>query len=98
MTTELLAIIGPEDADRELVEEIARRQPHRVTVLIDGGDPEWAADESDAGAALRDRLATLLYMIERRTGATVVGLAGDREQLDGWRFDRVVSTHLPLAA
>ena len=23
-------------------------------------------------------------------GATVVGLAGSREQLEGWRFDRVV--------
>jgi hypothetical protein len=40
--------------------------------------------------ALRDRIANLLAAIERRTGAVVVGLAGSREQLRGWRFDRIV--------
>jgi hypothetical protein len=98
MSTDLLAIIGSEGVDHELVEEIARGRPHRVTVLIEGGDPDWAADDSDAGLALRDRLATLLAVIEQRTGAAVVGLVGDRKQLDGWRFDRVVTARLPLAA
>jgi hypothetical protein len=32
----------------------------------------------------------LLTAIEQRTGAVVVGLAGSREQLRGWRFDRIV--------
>ncbi len=98
MTTELLAITGPQDADQELVEEISRRRPRRVTVLIDGGDRDWAVDDSDAGLALRDRLACLLHAIESRTGATVVGVAGDRGQLDGWRFDRVLTAPLTLAA
>ena len=48
--------------------------------------------------ALRDRLAALMALIERRTGATVVGVAGDREQLLGWRFDRELSSRLPVAA
>jgi len=47
---------------------------------------------------MRDRLARLLAAIERRTGAVVVGLAGDRSQLLGWRFDRELAARLPLAA
>jgi hypothetical protein len=56
------------------------------------------ADDSDQADALRDRMAALLNTIERETGATVVGLAGDRAQLDGWRFDRELASRLPVAA
>jgi hypothetical protein len=96
--SELLAIIGSAEEDEELLQEIAHGRPTRVTVLVDAPGPDWASDESDAGRATRDRLATLLSSIETRTGATVVGLAGDRDQLRGWRFDRVVSGRVPLAA
>jgi hypothetical protein len=96
--SDLLAIVGPEDADDELLEEIAQRRPRRVTVLVEDTSPDWASDESDAGRAVRDRLARLLAAIERQTGAVVVGLAGDRDQLVGWRFDRVVGARHPLAA
>jgi hypothetical protein len=95
--SDLLAIVGPADADDELLEEIAQRRPNRVTVLVEDTSPDWASDESEAGRAVRDRLARLLAAIERRTGAVVVGLAGDRNQLLGWRFDRVVGSHQPLA-
>jgi hypothetical protein len=88
--SDLLAIIGPVDGDGQLLDEIARRRPHRVTVLVDQAGPDWGSDESTLGHARRDRLAGLLAAIERRTGAVVVGLAGSREQLRGWRFDRVV--------
>jgi len=96
--TDLLAIVGPEDADPELVEQIAGRRPDRVTVLVEDGDRDWALDDSPAGIARRDRLAKLLHAVERSTGGIVVGLAGDRQQLHGWRFDGVVSSELPLAA
>jgi hypothetical protein len=97
--SELLAIVGSEEEDEELLQEIAHGRPTRVTVLVDASSPDWASDESDDGQATRDRLATLLSSIETRTGATVVGLAGDRDQLRGWRFDRVVSGgRVPLAA
>jgi hypothetical protein len=92
--SELLAIFGPADNDAELLGEITRLRPRRVTVLIEGVDPDWASDDSTAGIALRDRLATLMAAIERHTGATVTGLAGDRAQLEGWRFDREVASHL----
>jgi hypothetical protein len=36
--------------------------------------------------------------IERETGATVTGLAGSRDQLVGWRFDREVGGHTAIAA
>jgi hypothetical protein len=36
--------------------------------------------------------------IERRTAATVVGYAGDRAQLEGWRFDRELSAGVPVPA
>ncbi len=96
--SELLAIFGPTDTDSELLTEIERLQPRRVTVLIEGADSDWATDDSYLGEALRDRMAALIALIERRTGATVTGVAGEREQLDGWRFDREVGARLPLAA
>ena len=88
--SDLLAIVESPADDGVLVEEIARRYPARVTLLVEGTDENWATDESPRGRALRDRLAWLLSAIEERTGAVVVGLAGSREQLRGWRFDRVV--------
>jgi hypothetical protein len=92
--SDLLAVITPEDRDSELLAELERRHPHRVTVLLEGGSLE---DESETATALRDRLAALLGAIEERTGAIVVGLAGDRDQLRGWRFDRIVGGRRPLA-
>jgi hypothetical protein len=47
---------------------------------------------------LRDRLARLMAAIERETGAIVTGLAGSRDQLLGWRFDREVSGHTAVPA
>jgi hypothetical protein len=101
--SDLLAIVGPTDegpaaADQELVDEIARRHPDRVTVLVEGCSPDWAMDDSSRGRALRDRLAALMRTIEERTGAAVVGLAGDRSQLRGWRFDRVIRARGPIPA
>jgi hypothetical protein len=96
--SDLLAIVGPDAADDELLDEIAQRRPDRVTVLIEDGPGDWASDESVAGRAVRDRLALLLHTIQQRTGAVVVGLAGSRDQLLGWRFDSVVSSRVPLAA
>ena len=96
--SELLAIFGPNDSDSELLTEIERMRPARVTVLLDGVDSDWALDEGPTGIALRDRMAALLALIERRTGAAVTGLAGDRDQLLGWRFDREVSARQPIAA
>ncbi len=88
--SDLLAIIDSEATDASLVDEIARRRPDRVTVLLEDAQSDWGDDDSPRGRALRDRLAALLAAIEQRTGAVVVGLAGSREQLRGWRFDRVV--------
>ena len=89
--TDLLAIVEHRGSDEELVDEIARRRPRRVTVLVEG-------HEADDG--LRDDLARLIHAIESRTGAVVVGMVGDQDQLEGWRFDRVVRVHhqQPLAA
>ena|SRR5437868_1928519 len=96
--SELLAIVGQADGDEELLKEIAQRRPTRVTVLVEDSAPDWASDESNEGRAIRDRLAALLGSIETRTGAVVVGLAGNRDQLRGWRFDRVVGGRMPVAA
>jgi hypothetical protein len=96
--SDLLAIVGPSDTDAELLEEIANWRPDRVTVLLEDGDRDWALDDSLPGLTRRDRIAELLARIEQRTGATVVGLAGDSDQLRGWRFDRVVAGHAALAA
>ena len=95
--SDLLAIVGPAEADDELLGEIASCHPHRVTVLVQDADPSWAEDSAEA-LALRDRLAILLASIERGTGALVIGLVGDRAQLVGWRFDRVVGDRAPVAA
>lgn len=96
--SDLLAIFGPSDSDADLIGEIARLHPTRVTVLIVDVDADWALDETPAGVELRDRLAGLMAAIERLTGAAVTGLAGSRDQLTGWRFDREVSGRTPIAA
>lgn len=82
--SDLLAVVGDEINDENLLTEIARRRPHRVTVL--------AEDDRDEG-----RVASLVDAIEERTGADVVGLADSRSQLRGWRFDRVVGDGSPVA-
>ena len=96
--SDLLAIVDQAGGDEALLDEIARRHPDRVTVLLEGGRPDWGSDESGPSRALRDRLAALLAAIEQRTGAVVVGLAGSRDQLRGWRFDRVVGGRGAVAA
>lgn len=95
--SDLLAIIDQSDTDDTLLDEIVRRHPDRVTVLLEeDGSGDWAADDSQRAKAVRDRLAGLLTAIEQRSGAVVVGLAGSRDQLQGWRFDRVVGSRRPL--
>jgi hypothetical protein len=96
--SDLLAIFGPTDTDSELLTEIERMHPDRVTVLIEGADGDWATDDSYFGEALRERMAALMALIERRTGATVSALAGDRDQLSDRRFDREISSRIPVAA
>ena len=96
--SDLLAIVDSTNTDEALVAEIARRHPTRVTVLVEDGGPDWADDDSPRGRALRDRLASLLAAIEAGTGAVVVGLAGSRDQLRGWRFDRIIGGIQPIAA
>lgn len=96
--TDLLAIFGRADSDIDLLSEIARRRPRRVTVLIEDVDDNWAYDDSREGDELRDRLAALMAAIERETGAAVTGLAGSRDQLLGWRFDAEVGGPAPVAA
>ncbi|HZU77399.1 MAG TPA: hypothetical protein VFA70_11585 [Dehalococcoidia bacterium] len=88
--SDILAIVDRCSSDEQLVEEIALRHPHRVTVLVEDDEAAPQLDDSPRGLALSDRLARLLAAIEQRTGAVVVGLAGSREQLRGWRFDRIV--------
>ncbi len=78
-----------------MLEGIAAYHPDRVTVLV---SDEGADIAGEASEATRDRIAELLAKIERQTGATVVGLAGDRSQLVGWRFDRELAPRLPVAA
>ena len=82
--SDLLAVVGDEINDEDLLTEIARRRPDRVTVLAD--------EERDGG-----RVASLVDAIEERTGADVVGLADSRSQLRGWRFDRVIGDGSPVA-
>ena len=96
--SDLLAIFGPSDSDADLISEIARLHPTRVTVLIEDVDANWAFDETPTGLELRNRLARLMAAIERDTGAIVTGLAGSRAQLIGWRFDREVTGRTPVAA
>ena len=94
--SDLLAIFGSPETDEQLLAEIARRRPDRVTVLVEDRYANLALD-SGPGSALRDRLNALLRAIEQRTGAVVVGLARSRSQLRGWRFDRVVGGAESLA-
>jgi hypothetical protein len=96
--SDLLAIFGPAETDSELLAAVAAYGPDRVTVLVADGEADLLADESSAGDALRKRLAELMSAIESGTGATVVGLAGDRAQLLGWRFDRELTPRVALAA
>ncbi|MEA2210145.1 MAG: hypothetical protein QOF83_93 [Solirubrobacteraceae bacterium] len=98
--SDLLAIFTAtdQDHDHELLDEIAAYRPHRITVLVEGRDTELVCADSSAGKALRDRLAQLMATIESQTGATVLGLAGDRSQLIGWRFDRELDARAPVAA
>ena len=98
--SDLLAIthISTSDLDQDLVEEVTRHRPSRVTILIEGADARWASDESEHAHELRDRLAFLLAAIERTTGAAVVGVACDDDQLAGWRFDWTVRAGVPIAA
>lgn len=93
--SDVLAIFGAVESDEEVLGEIAAYHPDRVTVLV---SEEGADIASEKSAATRDRIAELMAKIERQTGATVVGLAGDRSQLVGWRFDRELAPRLPLAA
>ncbi len=96
--SDVLAIFGAPDQDDELVAEITRLHPSRVTVLLADLDSDWAFDDSPGGDRLRERLAGLLTAIELRTGARVAGTAGDREQLLGRRFDRELSSGAPVLA
>jgi hypothetical protein len=98
LMSDILAIVDETNTDEQLVEEIALRHPHRVTVLLVEGTGDAQLDDSPRGRALSDRLARLLAAIEQRTGAVVVGLAGSREQLRGWRFDRIVGAQGPIPA
>lgn len=97
--SDLLAITHrtASDLDDELVEQVTRHRPNRVTVLIEGAATDWAQDESEPGYELRHRLAFLLAAIERNTGATVIGIASDDDQLAGWRFDRTIRVGVPVA-
>jgi hypothetical protein len=79
----VLAIVGPSEGFDELLEELTRKHPHRVTVLL----------EEDASSS---RLARIRRAIEQGTGASIVGFVRDRAQLRGWRFDKVVGG-APLA-
>jgi hypothetical protein len=97
---DLLAIATDLTVDDDLVEEVARRRPHEVTIVIDADEAgdAWAWDESESGAARRDRLARLLAAIESRTGASVMGRIGGLRPLRGRWFDGVVDPALPRAA
>jgi hypothetical protein len=96
--SDLLAIFAGADENPELLDEIAASRPDRVTVLIEDDAADRMGEDSSAGNALRDRLARLMATIESRTGATVLGLAGERAQLTGWRFDRELVARTPLPA
>jgi hypothetical protein len=96
--SDLLAIVDTNSTADELVDEILRRHPDRVTLLIEDGWLELPGDASAARRGLPDRAAALRAAIEARTGAVVVGLANSREQLRGWRFDRIVGGRQPRSA
>ena len=88
--SDMLAIVGEPRDDERILADLEKRHPTRVTVLIEDATVDWARDDSSQARAVRDRLPRLLHLIERRTGAVVVGLAGSRDQLVGWRFDRII--------
>jgi hypothetical protein len=92
MSGDVLAIVGAPEEDPALLEEIELLRPRRVTLLAPGASADAALPGSrrTPGAAT-ERLARLRAAIERRSGAVVVGLAASREQLRGWRFDRILS-------
>lgn len=94
----VLAIFANADSDSELLREITTCRPERVTVLLGDEDGELLAEASAEGGRLRDRLAGLLATIEHRTGASVIGLAGERAQLAGRQFDRELGSPAPIAA
>jgi hypothetical protein len=91
----LIAGSAPDD---ELVELAVHHHASRVTVLVPGEKPDWAFEDSAEARATRDRIAHLLTAVEERTGARVVGLAGTRAQLQGWRFDHEVGAGKLAAA
>jgi hypothetical protein len=91
MTNEqILLIAGPQGRDGELVAAAAAYRPRRVTVLIEADDPNWGWSDAGSAAARRDRLAMLLTAVETATGASVVGLVGDPDELWLGAFDAVV--------
>jgi hypothetical protein len=96
--TDLLAIFGPAESDAEVLAEIVAYHPDRVTLLLADSDRDAVGQASSEADALRTRMAELMAAIEEGTGATVVGLAGTRSQLRGWRFDRELSPPLAAAA
>jgi hypothetical protein len=87
--SDLLAIVDSDSTPEELVAEIIRRHPDRVTLLVEDCGPDCPEDETTRGL-LAERLTVLRAAIEAGTGAVVVGLANSRDQLRGWRFDRTV--------
>jgi hypothetical protein len=96
--TDILAIVGEAERDGELLDELARRKPDRVTVLLEEREELGSTDECRSGRAKRERVAALVRAIEERTGAIVVGLVRSRDQLRGWRFDRIVGGSAPQMA
>jgi hypothetical protein len=97
---DVLAIATDTTPDDDLVEEVARRRPLQVTIVIDAEDAgdAWVWDETEQGLARRDRLARLLTAVERRTGARVMGRIGDLQPLRGRWFDGIVDPTLPGTA
>ncbi|WP_249010779.1 hypothetical protein [Conexibacter sp. DBS9H8] len=98
--SDLLAIVDCTHTVEELLVEIVRGHADRVTLLVEEEDStaDWQTDDSPRGRVLRERVNALLAAIEARTGAVIVGLVASREQLRGWRFDRIVGGAAPLVA
>jgi len=87
--SDILAIVDQNNTDELLVEEIARRHPDRVTVLLEDGQVDSRLDDSPRAApgATPGKAAAA---IEQRTGAVVVGLAGSASSCAAGAFDRIV--------
>jgi hypothetical protein len=99
--TSVLAIASDPALDTDLVDEVRRTRPDRVTVLLLASGfaaDTWAWRDGPRERALRDRLARLLAHVEARTGAAVTGLVGDSAALDSADYDDVVRTPAALAA